>query len=480
MKCVLIIPSWEPEEIFPSKTAASQINYWQPLGTLSVAASMQKAGHEVRFLNGAFMNHGEILAAAVEYCPDFIGLYSTTFGWEKAAATARDLKTKLPDVFITVGGPYPIAVREKCLMDCPSVDAVVTGEGEATVCEMLENLAAGKPLTGVAGLVFREGDTIVKTPDRPLNTNLDALPFPARELLGDPDSYIPPPATYRRKPVAVLMTSRGCNRHCIYCFQLDKKRTSGVRYRSVENVIAEIKHCLAQGYREIKFIDETLAADYDRAMELAREIKNQKLKFTWFASTCVNQVDEPLLKAFKEAGCWALLMGAESGVQKNLNTIRKGITLSQIKKAVKTAQSVGIRVFTPFLFGLPGETFEEGLETIRFACDLNPDVANFHCLTPFPGTELYDNIEQYGTVDGDLTRYTYQGVAFVPYTMSREQIGELRQIAFRRFYSRPRFLLRRVLGFRNINDLRAACTGLRSLFWVWVAEGLFQRTNQKC
>ena len=475
MKCLLIIPAWEPEDIFPTRTAASQINYWQPLGTLSVAAAMQQAGHEVRFLNGAFMSHAQIIAQAGEYAPEFIGLYSTAFGWNRARRTARDLKIALPGSYTAVGGPYPIAVQEKCLADCPFIDAVVTGEGEKTVCELLAMVAGRKLPKTVAGLAYREAGKIRCNPPRPLNTDLDALPFAARELLGEAASYIPPPATYKRKPVAVLMTSRGCNRHCIYCFQMDKKRKSGIRFRSVANVIAEIEHCLAQGYREIKFIDETLAADYDRAMALAREIKRRKLDFTWFASACVNQVDRPLLKAFKEAGCWAILMGAESGVQKNLNTIRKGTTPGQIKKAVKTAQSVGLKVFTPFLFGIPGETFEDGLETIRFACEVNPDVANFHSLTPFPGTELYDNLEKYGTVSDNLDDYTYQGAAFVPYTMTRNQIAELRQLAFKSFYSRPAFLIRRILGLRTANDIKAAFIGLRSLFWLWASDRLFHR-----
>jgi radical SAM superfamily enzyme YgiQ (UPF0313 family) len=95
----------------------------------------------------------------------------------------------------------------------------------------------------------------------------------------------------------------------------------------------------------------------------------------------VNQVDAPLLRAFKDAGCWAILFGAESGVQKNLNAIHKGITLEQTRRAVRAAQEAGLKVFTPFLFGIPGETFEEGLKTIEFACELDPDVANFHALT---------------------------------------------------------------------------------------------------
>jgi len=477
MQCALIIPAWSPEDIFSSKTAGSQINYWQPLGTLYVAASMQQAGHEVQFYNGAFMTHEEIIDRLRVYRPQFIGLYSTAFGWEKAKKTAAAIKAVLSQVFIVVGGPYPVAVQEKCLQDCPDIDAVVTGEGEISVVEMITRLESAKNFEGVEGVAFRLGSEIKKNPPRPLITDLDALPFPARDLLGEAAKYIPPPATYKRKPVAVIMTARGCNRHCLYCFQLDKNRASGIRYRSVENVMAEIELVLSQGYREIKFIDDTLTADYNRAMSIAREIKKRGLDFTWFASAVVNQVDKPLLQAFKEAGCWAILFGAESGVQKNLNAIRKGITPDQIRRAVKAAKEVGITVYTPFLFGIPGQTFEDGLKTIEFALELDPDIANFHAITPFPGTELYDNIEKYGTMSEDLTDYTYQGAAFVPYTMTREQIAELRQLALKKFYSRPKFLWRRFLALRSLNDLRAAWQGLKSLFWLQTKQDLFKRSQ---
>ncbi|MBI5195165.1 MAG: radical SAM protein [Nitrospirae bacterium] len=498
MKCALIIPAWSPEDIFSSKTAGSQINYWQPLGTLYVAASMLKAGHDVKFLNGGFMSRKEILRHVSDYRPDFIGIYSTAFGWKKAVFTASEvrqiLKQLTPPIiplnkgvnkeglanrpFIAVGGPYPIAMQEKCLEDSTDIDAVVTGEGEITVVEMLEKLSQGKSLEGVEGVVFRDGNKIIKNPPHPLITDVDALPFPARELLKDADSYIPPPATYKRRPVAVIITSRGCNRRCIYCFQIDKERKHGIRFRSIENVMQEIELCLRQGYREIKFIDDTLTADYDRAMKLTQEIKKRRLDFTWFASACVNQVDLPLLKAFKDAGCWAILFGAESGVQKDLTTIRKGITLEQTCKAVKAAKKAGLTVYTPFLFGIPGQTFEDGLKTIEFACELNPDIANFHALTPFPGTEIYDNIEKYGAMSGDLADFTYQGAAFIPYSMTRQEIAELRQLAFKKFYSRPGFILKRLAGIRSLSDLRAGLNGVKSLFWLWVKEGVFRRETK--
>ncbi|MBF0505736.1 MAG: radical SAM protein [Nitrospirae bacterium] len=470
MKCALVVPAWVPQEIFSSKTASSQINYWQPLGTLYVAAVLRQAGHEVRFFNGAFLTHNAICAGLREFNPGFIGLYSTTFGWEKAKKAAQDFKMMLgKQVFICAGGPYPIAAQEKCLEDAgASMDAIITGEGEYSTLELIERLESGNGLEGIRGVVYNSAGGIIKNQPRPLISDLDAIPFPARDLLGDAGLYIPPPATYKRKPVAVLMTSRGCNRNCIYCFQIDKTRKSGIRCRSVENVLKEIEHCLKEGYREIKFIDDTLAADYNRALRLAREIKARGLDFTWFASACVNQVDKPLLQAFKDAGCWAILFGAESGVQKNLNTIRKGTTLAQIRTAVKAAREVGLKVSTPFMFGIPGETFEEGLQTIDFAVDIDPDIANFHAITPFPGTYLYDNIEKFGYLSDELSDFTYQGAAFVPYTMTREEIIKLRRIGFRKFYGRPSFMLKKLLELRTPHDFGVALKSIKSLFWLFI------------
>ena len=481
MKCALVIPAWAPEEIFPARTAGSQINYWQPLGTLYVAACLQRAGHEVRLMNGAFLTHAEILREVAAFAPQVAGIYATTFGWPKALATAADIKNLDQGIVTVAGGPYPMAVQERCLEGAGQcIDIVVTGEGEHTMVELLDHVASERDLTDVEGIAFRRGPDLIKTPPRRLLEDLDALPFPARELLGEAARYLPPPATYRRAPVATMITSRGCNRRCIFCFQIDKRRKTGVRgvrFRGLDSVLAEIELLLKEGYREIKFLDDSFVADYDRAMKLSREIRRRNLNFTWFASACVNQVDRPLLQAMKEAGCWSVLLGAESGVQKNLNTLHKGSTLDQIRQAVHTAKDVGLTVSTPFVFGIPGETYEDGLKTIEFALELNPDLANFHSLTPFPGTDLYEHRGRYGTVSANLSDYTYQGAAFVPHTLTREQIHSLRQTAFRRFYSRPAFLWRRVLALRSLRDLRVALQGIRSLFWLWASRRLFRRTR---
>ncbi|MDH5488190.1 MAG: cobalamin-dependent protein, partial [Gammaproteobacteria bacterium] len=222
MKCALIIPAWAPEEIFPARTAGSQINYWQPLGTLYVAACLQRAGHEVRLMNGAFLTHAEILREVTTFAPQVAGIYATTFGWPKALATAADIKNLDQGIVTVAGGPYPMAVQERCLEGAGQcIDIVVTGEGEHTMVELLDHVASERDLTDVEGIAFRRGPDLIKTPPRRLLEDLDALPFPARELLGEAARYLPPPATYRRAPVATMITSRGCNRRCIFCFQID-------------------------------------------------------------------------------------------------------------------------------------------------------------------------------------------------------------------------------------------------------------------
>jgi radical SAM superfamily enzyme YgiQ (UPF0313 family) len=477
VKCGLVIPAWAPAEIFPSRTAASQINYWQPIGTLSVAASLRQAGHEVRFFNGAFESREAILRGLAAFAPRVVGLYSTAFGWHKARQAAADVRELLPGALVVVGGPYPTYAGAACLREEPALDAVVVGEGEDAMIEIAARVAQGADLAGIPGVGFRRGAEVVENPPRPPIPDLDRLPFPARDLLGDAGAYVPPPATYRRTPVAVMVTSRGCNRRCIFCFQMDRARRHGIRCRSVDNVMTEIRQLVAEGYREIKFLDDTLAADRARALELARRIRAERLDIVWFASACVHQVDRELLEAFRAAGCWAMLFGAESGVQKNLDALRKGITLEQTRRAVRAAKAAGLRVHTPFIFGIPGETYEEGLETIRFAIELDPDIASFHALTPFPGSELWERRHELGTVADDLAAYTYQGAAFVPHTMTREQIQQLRQMAYRAFYSRPGYLVRRTLGIRSFHEVTAAWRGARSLVALWTRRRVFTRDS---
>ena len=184
VRCALIFPAWLPARgvSAPDGRLADQL-LAAARHTLRRGRRCSRAGHEVRFFNGAFLTHEEILRRVGEFDPHFAGIYSVTFGWNKAMQTAAAVKRLNPEIFTCAGGPYPIAMQEHCLHDCAHFDAVGTGEGELTVPEMLERLESGRSLDGVLGVAFRRGAEIVKNPPRPLIEDLDALPFPARELL---------------------------------------------------------------------------------------------------------------------------------------------------------------------------------------------------------------------------------------------------------------------------------------------------------
>lgn len=475
MKCSLIFPSWNSYETFSKYTARNQVNFWIPLGISYIAGMLVKEGHEVDLIDGSFHTHEEIMDRVRNFHPSYIGISSTTFGWKGAVRIAGDVKKFHPQIHVSVGGPYPIAKKEEIFNEPGSeyIDSMCFTEGEYVTLEILERIQLGRDLSGVKGTIFRDdgGNIIVNEKRKPIE-NLDDLPFPARDLLGDLNKYVSPPGTYKRLPMTTLLTSRGCSNLCIYCFQIYRDRH--IRYRSAENVVAEIEECINKyGIKEIKFIDDQFTGNYERVEKICSLIKEKKLDITWYASAIASSVDKALLQKMKDAGCWAVLFGAETGVQKNLDMIQKNITLDQVRNAVRWAKEVGIKPYTPFMFGIPGETYEDGLKTIEFACELDSNYVDFNALTPFPGTTIYNEHEKYGEISKDTSEYTFQHASFVPYTMTREEIVKLRQLAFKRFYSRPKYIMRKLLEVRSMNDIKTLIKGGCSLFWIWIGKDIF-------
>jgi radical SAM superfamily enzyme YgiQ (UPF0313 family) len=213
--------------------------------------------------------------------------------------------------------------------------------------------------------------------------------------------------------------------------------------------------------REIKFWDEHFALDRERTIGICEEILRRNLKIVFWCSARVDGVDEGLLRMMKRAGCWCINYGMETGVDKNLRTLNKEATVEQGREAVLLTHRLGIDTMGTYVFGIPGETYDEGLETIRFACSLNHFYVEFFPLTPFPGTELYKNAPLYGHINVPLERLgmLFKGAPFVPYTMSAEQIVDLLDRAYTMYYARPSFVLRRMARIREWYDVQAMFFG---------------------
>jgi len=386
-----------------------------------------------------------------------LGIYTITPFWHKVKRLVARVKAHLPGTFVTIGGHYPSAAREQCLKEAPLLDALVVNEGEYTTVELIKGLMEGSTDCGILGTIVRRGEEIVSNPLRPLIDPLDQLPIPAVDIFPW-QNYRPSYGQVSRLPAFQVISSRGCSNNCLYCYKMYGRT---IRMRSPRNVVDEIHYYVdTYGAREIKFWDESFTYDRDRVIGICKEILERGLKVAWWVSARADMVDEDLLRWMKRAGCWCINYGVESAVPKNLATIRKNLTIEQISHTVRMTHALGIKTYLTYIFGTPGETYEEGLKTIDFAVHMNSFYAEFFPITPWPGTDLWAD-PSLGTLVRDLSEMTMlqDKVAYVPHSMTREEIEELLELAYKRFYLRPRFIIRRILSVRSWYDLQTIFHG---------------------
>lgn len=458
MKVAMVFPPWTPQEVFTGNFGMFVGGRWHPLGILSVAAALREAGHDVRVFDGGLMTEDEIMPPLAAFGPGMVGMYLTTFSWGAMNSLAERIHREMPGTHVAVGGPLASGWKDRVLRESPHPDSVTVGEGEVTSDVLARTLEAGGDLAEVEGIAYRDDGVVRVNPRRPHIPDINVLPFPARDLI-DLERYTPPLGTYERLPALYIYSSRGCNGRCIFCWQLNAEGTW--RARSAEKVLAEIDHCF-QTYKikEIRFFDDNLVYDKERMHAILDGIIERDYDLSFYGSARADDVDPEIFHKMKKAKFWGILLGLESGVQKCLDAMGKATTVEQNRRAVEWAHQAGLKTVTPFIFGIPGETFEDGLKSIQFAIDIDSDVVNFHSLTPFPGAELYEHVEKYGTVATEnVLDYTFEGCAFVPYTMKREQIQELRALAFRKFYRRPRYMWKRLKAIRTWTDVKVLLAG---------------------
>lgn len=386
-----------------------------PLGLCYIASILRSADHKCLVLDGDFgfgdpTNYEKIVADYEYYLnalhnidlpiwkrissviqafkPDIVGIAVMTGTYGAAKNVAEIVKEYDFSIPVIVGGPHPTILPNDTARE-DSFDIIVRGEGEYTMLDIVNCLEKGNSLNRVEGITYKKEDNIYNNPPRPFIEDLDSLPIPSRDLIYEKEKYDP-------DAFGFIITSRGCPYNCIYCSS-PKIWGRKVRYRSPENIIAEIEEVIKNfKTKKFRFNDDVFSLNKNRALNICELLINRKLEIAWMCDTRVNLVSYDLLRKMKEAGCRRINLGVESGNPQTLKFIKKKITIEKTKQAFKMARECGIPTTAYFMAGFPNESREQILDTIAFMKDIEPATPCWSIVTPYPGTELYEIAKKSG------------------------------------------------------------------------------------
>jgi anaerobic magnesium-protoporphyrin IX monomethyl ester cyclase len=432
-----------------------------PQMTLALLGGMlRRAGHAVTVFDAIALDlSAEAIAASLAPSPpDLLLVNTSTPTIDSDLAFVEWLKKRFPAAAAAVFGVHGTALDRQVLEAAPHLDAVIRGEPEGAALDLAAAVGSGSLDAVITGSTVRIAGRIIRHPDRPPRTDLDALGFPAWELL-PLEQYIHPVYRKRYLPVNV---SRGCRHRCIFCVgPLYYGRT--LRRRTPESLVAEIRRNVESfGIRHFWFYAEDFTEDPDFVKALCRALIDSGLKIVWWSNTRVDTMDPGLFALMRKAGCRMLSIGGESGSAEMLKSMRKGALTPQVARTVRMMRKAGLDSVVYYIFGLPGETDASVRETIAAAKRAGPDYAEFYPAVPYPGTEFHDRLRREGRIlSEDWSLYHYGEFVVDAPGFTPERMRALIRQAYRAFYLRPRY------AFTLIRKLRRPASFLNLVRFGW-------------
>lgn len=439
---------------------------WPPISLALCASMLESLGIEVIVHDCIVgeIDFPELETIAQEFKPDLAVINTATPSIESDLSVARVIKKVHPEATTVVIGIHVSALPEECLQLEPAVDVVIRGEPEFAVRDVAMTIRGSAELTQIDGISYRENNRVTHNMDREPAQNLDELPFPAWHLI-DLNKYLMP---FTTEPFLLVVTGRGCPYRCIFC-AAKAYYGSRLRLRSPALVVDELEWAKDKlGVSNFLFWAESFTMKRKYALMVCDEIMRRGLKIRWVCNSRVDHVDYEMLKKFKEAGCWMIGYGIECGTQRILDVMRKGTTLEQAREAAAAAKKAGLEVTGHFVLGFPGETEGDIWQTIRFAKELDLDYAQFYCTVPFPGSELYELARKNGWIDTeDWARFEQNYSVLDLPEMSASRVMTLRRRAFKKFYMRPKMVIRTLVKVRSPTEFLNFLRMIRD-FITWV------------
>ncbi len=359
-----------------------------PLGIAYLAAVAREGGHNVKIVDLNVEKKG-LENIDLKFF-DVIGITTDTPRYYESLKIAKEIKKSGKPIIM---GGYHVTFLDEEVLSTGLVDFVVRGEGEEIFLNLLNALENNTGLKNILGISYIDGKKFIRNDDALPPQNLDKLPFPARDLL--------PIRKYRTTlngvPSANLITSRGCPYNCYFCAS---SKFGGIKWRarSAKNIVDEMEMLRNQyGYRAFEFLDDNFTLSKKRVFEFADELEKRNMTdIIWWCFARVDTIakNEPMVKRMAEVGAYRVFLGLESVNESVLDNYGKGIENNQQIEAINILKKYGIGIHGSFIIGDMNETKEMVMKTVNFAKKMNPQLAQFSLLVPFPGTQLYDDMKK--------------------------------------------------------------------------------------
>jgi radical SAM superfamily enzyme YgiQ (UPF0313 family) len=462
MKVCLIYPPIDTGNLYEEWDLSDVDSLSPPLGLLLIAAVLRREGHDVSFVDAYSNGFSEHKTAqlALEFKPDIVGISATSPVAVGSGNVAALIKQMAPEVVTMIGGPHVTAVPRETMEKLKGFDIGVLGEGELTSIELLKAIEMGTPLDTVKGLVFRKNGELVITPERPFLPDLDWLPFPAWDLLPSLTSpYKVSISSMTSGNSTAIITSRGCPGKCTFC----DTRVFGQKSRahSAGYVLDMMEYLMTHhDITDFAIYDDNFTTFRSRLKEICSAIIERGYKITWSCNARVNMVNAETLKLMRQAGCWQVEYGIETGSPTILKKMNKMVNHDQIRQAVDWAKAAGMLVKGNFIFGYIGETRDTLNETLQFLKTIKIDYFQQTFLTPYPGSAVHALVKEYGTANLDWTKLNNNNINFIPNGLSESELIDFSKKAFRSFYLQPRVIFTHAKRITNPHIARRYISAL--------------------
>jgi len=428
-----------------------------PMSLGYLGAVLRQEGHTVSMRDqpADLRATGDILDEVEQLRPDLLGLSVLTESWSTVVPMVSEARRRVPGLKVVMGNTHAAFFAEEVLAN-GHADFVIRGEGEETLADLARTLDQGGALSDLAGLSYRDGDRVRHNPERGPVTRLDALPYPAWDLM-DLSAW-----RYQRFPLVGLtsapvpiMASRGCPYTCTFCSQ--DKWNAGVRRRDVGRVVDEIDFMVQRyGFRSFGFNDAYFPWDRESGLEFCRRLRAHSWHrdVRWVTELRVDRMDDELVREMAAAGLHAVILGYESGNEEILRSTGKGTTLAQGEQAARLLRRHGVLAVGLFMIGLPGDTRATIRDTFRYARRCKVDIAKFAITIPYPGSPLWelmgrDSMPSAEECERFTSWFDWAGAAsrpvWSPEGVSPGELVRLQRWGMLQFYARPAYIAR-VLG----------------------------------